>query len=296
MESKILESRRKVHPLESEPGVLLGWLLSFNFRQLPWMEPSTGTLEEYPSSSGSTGSEVAACHGVCHKLTRKDMLKIMVTESCNGHLDVDCYTLRRVTVQSYSGRPLQACIFVHIGANVSFPSTKLWHPSLTSINPGAATPSNNHSSSGSGRGRAAAVAPPFHACSKRYLKLLQVGARENNLDPKVLRFLDALPTYTPHAMGRLVVGVYAVMAFTVLALPMLLLYVVHGGVKKKFRSSWHFQRMLLWFLKGAWVIHDILLELGLVLGRSDTAAWETYMQECGGVATDSKGNLLAYKL
>lgn len=286
MESKILTTRRRVTALESEAGLLKGWHLSFNFRQFPYIEPSTGTLEEYRCDSstdhgdpqgslaedagsgnkrnGNIAGVTCACHGVCHKLSRKDMIRIMVTESCNGHLDVDCYTLRKVTVETYSGRSLPAYIFVHIDKNVAFSTSQSWHPASRTL---------------------------FHGCSKRYLKLLQVGARENGLDPKYVRFLDALPTYTPTQLGQVIVGAYAVIALGMMLFPMLLLYLACGCRKRSFRCSWYFQAMLLTFLRGAWVVEKYCIP-PMAAGRNDTSAWETYMAECGGLAVDSGGHYL----
>ncbi|KAK3253260.1 hypothetical protein CYMTET_37486 [Cymbomonas tetramitiformis] len=126
-----LEKRRGIKPVESVPGKLKEWQLSFNHRG------GMGTLDQ------GTGSTV---HGVCHLLAPSDYATLCRMEE--GYSEVE------VVVEAYDGRAITATIFC------SLPDR-----------------------------RTTDGIPPL-----RYLKLLQEGAREWDLDQGYRVWLDSLPS------------------------------------------------------------------------------------------------------
>jgi hypothetical protein len=64
MHPNVLSGRRKIHPIESIPGVLEGLQSTFDLQGVPGLEPCFGNIKENPQSE---------IHGVLHKLTSKDL-------------------------------------------------------------------------------------------------------------------------------------------------------------------------------------------------------------------------------
>lgn len=97
-----LSGRRKIRPLESIPGVLEGWQLTFDLRGIPAVEPCFGNIKENPNSE---------VHGVLHKMTSKQFKHLMATEGGSG-VDENGYIPYKVHVHAYDGRMIEAYALV----------------------------------------------------------------------------------------------------------------------------------------------------------------------------------------
>jgi len=102
MHPSVLSGRRKIHPLESIPGVLEGWQLTFDLRGIPGIEPCFGNIKENPDSE---------IHGVLHRITGKELKRLLATER-GGGTDVNGYIPYKVNVHAYDGRIIEAYALV----------------------------------------------------------------------------------------------------------------------------------------------------------------------------------------
>jgi hypothetical protein len=88
--------------VESIPGVLEGWQLTFDLRGIPGVEPCFGNIKENPDSE---------IHGVLHKITGKEFKRLIKTERGSG-VDADGYIPYKVNVHAYDGRMIEAYALV----------------------------------------------------------------------------------------------------------------------------------------------------------------------------------------
>jgi len=102
MYPNVLSGRRKILPLESIPGVLEGWQLTFDLRGIPGLEPCFGNIKENPDSE---------IHGVLHKMTNKQFKHLLATETGSG-VDKNGYIPYKVNVHAYDGRMIEAYALV----------------------------------------------------------------------------------------------------------------------------------------------------------------------------------------
>ncbi|CAF0858702.1 unnamed protein product [Rotaria sordida] len=102
MHPDILTGRRKIRPVESIPGILEGWQLTFDLRGIPAVEPCFGNIKENPDSE---------IHGVLHKMTSKEFKHLMATEGGSG-IDANGYIPKKVNVHAYDGRIIEAYVLV----------------------------------------------------------------------------------------------------------------------------------------------------------------------------------------
>ncbi|CAF0885178.1 unnamed protein product [Didymodactylos carnosus] len=102
MYPNVLSGRRKIHPIESIPGILKGWQLTFDLGGIPAVEPCFGNIKENPHSE---------IHGVLHKMTEKDFKHLMATERGSG-VDANGYIPHKVNVYAYDGRIIEAYALV----------------------------------------------------------------------------------------------------------------------------------------------------------------------------------------
>jgi len=102
MSPRVLSGRRKIHPIESIPGVLEGWQLTFDLRGIPGVEPCFGNIKE------NSESEI---HGVLHQMTGQDFKRLLATEG-GGGVDRNGYIPLKVDVHAYDGRIIQAYALV----------------------------------------------------------------------------------------------------------------------------------------------------------------------------------------
>lgn len=102
MHPKVLTGRRKIPPIESIPGVLEGWQLTFDLKGIPAIEPGFGNIKE------NAQSEV---HGILHKMTGKQFKHLLATEGGNG-ADPNGYIPYKVIVHAYDGRLIEAYALV----------------------------------------------------------------------------------------------------------------------------------------------------------------------------------------
>lgn len=102
MHKNILSGRRKIHPLESIPGVLEGWQLTFDLRGVPGVEPCFGNIKQNPDSE---------IHGILHKMTERDFKRLLATEGGSG-VDANGYIPHKVNVHAYDGRMIEAYALV----------------------------------------------------------------------------------------------------------------------------------------------------------------------------------------
>lgn len=102
MHPNVLTGRRKIKPIESIPGVLEGWQLTFDLRGIPAIEPCFGNIKPNPASE---------VHGVLHKMSSKDFKHLLTTEGGNG-INANGYVPHRVNVHTYDGRNIEAYALV----------------------------------------------------------------------------------------------------------------------------------------------------------------------------------------
>jgi hypothetical protein len=102
MNPNVVSGRRKLQPIESIPGVLEGWQLTFDARGVPGVEPCFGNIKENPQSE---------IHGILHKLTRKDFKRLMATEGGSG-VDANGYIPTKVNIHAYDGRMIEGYALV----------------------------------------------------------------------------------------------------------------------------------------------------------------------------------------
>jgi len=99
MNANVLTKRRKINPLESLPGVLHGWKLSFEYQGIPFIEPSWAVVHP--------GASTDNCHGVLHKMIKEDFIKLLKSEGGGGY-DIEGYIPVEVYVNTYDGRSIRA--------------------------------------------------------------------------------------------------------------------------------------------------------------------------------------------
>ncbi|CAF3026133.1 unnamed protein product [Rotaria socialis] len=102
MHPDTLTRRRKIQPIESIPGILEGWQLTFDLRGIPGVEPCFGNIKENPDSE---------IHGILHKMTSKDFRHLMTTEG-GGGVDANGYIPTKLNVHAYDGRIIEAYALV----------------------------------------------------------------------------------------------------------------------------------------------------------------------------------------
>ncbi|CAF4250264.1 unnamed protein product [Adineta steineri] len=108
----VLTGRRKIHPIESIPGVLEGWQLTFDLRGIPALEPCFGNIKENPD---------AEVHGILHKMTGKQFKYLLTTEGGSG-VNPNGYIPNKVNVHAYDGRIIEAYTLVVRRASPSIAS------------------------------------------------------------------------------------------------------------------------------------------------------------------------------
>jgi len=96
-----LTTRRKIKPLESIGGILPGWKFSFDFLGLPFVEPAFSVVHP--------GEPSDCCHGVLHKMTKKDFIRLLRSEG-GGGFEVEGYRPVEVYVDAYDGRKIRAYV------------------------------------------------------------------------------------------------------------------------------------------------------------------------------------------
>ena len=102
MEPNVLTGRRKIQPIESIPGVLEGWQLTFDLRGIPGIEPCFGNIRE---------NSECEIHGVLHKMTNIQFKHLLETEGGSG-VDPDGYIPMKFNVCAYDGRIIEAYALV----------------------------------------------------------------------------------------------------------------------------------------------------------------------------------------
>jgi hypothetical protein len=122
MNAHTLTKRRKIIPLESVPGILNGWKFSFEYRGLPFIEPSFAVVHP--------GDAKDRCHGVLHKMSKADFINLLRSEGNAGAgYDKEGYKPIEVFVKAYDGRTIRAYALsstkgaLHQG-RVSYPSKR----------------------------------------------------------------------------------------------------------------------------------------------------------------------------
>jgi hypothetical protein len=100
--SDVLTGRRKIKPVESIPGVLEGWQLTFDLRGVPGVEPAFGNIKPNPT---------AEIHGLLHKMTGEEFKYLLTTEGGGGERDTG-YIPTLLPVLAYDGRVIQAYALV----------------------------------------------------------------------------------------------------------------------------------------------------------------------------------------
>ena len=98
----VLSGRRKIHPIESIPGILEGWQLTFDLRGLPAVEPCFGNIKENPQSE---------VHGILHQMTGTEFKQLLASEG-GGGVDANGYIPYKVSVNAYDGRTISAYALV----------------------------------------------------------------------------------------------------------------------------------------------------------------------------------------
>jgi hypothetical protein len=101
MNPVVLSERRKVYPIQSLPCTVPGYELNFNYRGVPYFEPSFASIhriKEFPRKN-----RLIEAHGVIHLISKREMWAIRLSEGGNGH-DGLGYDLQEVTVTTYSGK------------------------------------------------------------------------------------------------------------------------------------------------------------------------------------------------
>jgi len=255
MGSLSLTERRKIYPVESHPAILTGYMLSFNYKSIPFINPASGTVEK-------SSTENAACHGVVHKITIAEFDQLVRSELMCDDEALNSYTIEKLKVTTYDGVDILATVFVNNPKVVSAAS-------FTSI------PCCPHG-----------IVHP--ACTKRYLKLLQDGARENNLDAKYIEFLDALPYYDPSLLDKVVMLVVFLSILPFLLVPLLTLRCFYTRIEMQGLRIVAALRIA--FCSGAWVVYEYLPD-GL-RGSNYVKEWCKFQQRCGFRVLDSGGRQL----
>eukprot|EP00455_Lapot_gusevi_P015584 TRINITY_DN1789_c0_g1_i1.p1 TRINITY_DN1789_c0_g1~~TRINITY_DN1789_c0_g1_i1.p1 ORF type:complete len:246 (+),score=56.14 TRINITY_DN1789_c0_g1_i1:267-1004(+) len=96
-----IEGARGIKCIESLPGILEDWKLSFQYRGIPFLEPCFATVQR------CQGAEV---HGICHLMTRDDFdNKLRATEGGMG-VYPHGYVPVAVQVKLYDGRTVEAFV------------------------------------------------------------------------------------------------------------------------------------------------------------------------------------------
>jgi hypothetical protein len=102
MHPSVFSGRRKIQPLESIPGILEGWQLTFDLAGIPGVEPCFGNIKENPDSE---------IHGVLHKITGEEFKRLITSERGSG-VDANGYIPYKVNVHAYDGRMIEAYALV----------------------------------------------------------------------------------------------------------------------------------------------------------------------------------------
>ena len=102
MSPKVLSGRRKIHPIESTPGILEGWQLTFDLRGIPAVEPCFGNIKE---------NGECEVHGILHRMTGSEFRQLLASEGGAG-VDPNGYIPHEVSVKAYDGRTISAYALV----------------------------------------------------------------------------------------------------------------------------------------------------------------------------------------
>jgi hypothetical protein len=247
MEKSVLEIRRMIKPAESIAAIAPKYMLTFNQPGLPYREPGFATIEPLPSQNiGVNGSAngkneeeegYRPVHGVAHLMTPTQWEYYKETEGAAGHSDTG-YGVVEVDVEAYDGRKFKAFTLMTQPKSIATLKGKKALPSL------------------------------------RYLKLLQNGAKEHDLDPDYQKYLNELVPYETHGVGgKIGAVVMAVIAYGLL-LPAFVFMRLYRKIKglhsvdKESLISKFYAKYFTFVFGFSWVIHDIVKP---VLGCGVTA-------------------------
>ena len=196
----VLTKRRRIVPLESKRAVVHGWELSFEYKGVAFVEPAFGTLRRAPGS---------VVHGVCHRLSRRDWSKLLLSEGGNGREDVPGYRGVPVECEVY---PEDVVAGGDDGAGKSI---------ITAL---ALVVSDE------------SILRPGQVSSDRYAKLVSLGAQESKLDQDYIDFLEAHPRMHPTCAGK-AVAVLLLLAFSPILVAAFIAWKCCNGKGQPFRPA-----------------------------------------------------------
>ncbi|KAI9025599.1 hypothetical protein DFJ74DRAFT_45284 [Hyaloraphidium curvatum] len=227
--SKVLSGRRKVFPKESVPVKVPGWVMRYAARGAPFLEPAFGVLIPRPADAPESEPD---CHGVCHRITSDEFLKIVATEGGGGQPSMG-YSIVEVTAESTSGTPRTFHRVLSLGAG-----SKVWFNLL---------------------------------CSARYKELVVDGAKQGGVDPSYVSYLESIPHYDSSATwGRKIGRLISIAIMGTLVIPAFLLtsrlQLEPGG-----RGTYFIQKFWLLPIRTmTWVLHDYVLRHVLGSGTDNS--------------------------
>ena len=194
MNAKVFCKRRKITAQAILPATLPGYVLSFAYDGIPYLEPAFATCcrrddAAHHNAHANDDDDTPDVHGVAFLVTRGELTRILATEGGLGWGDCGGYRLHEAAAVGYDGRRLTVATLV--GGPVRGP------PSL--------------------RNRPSA----------RYMRLCVAGAKANNLRKDYVAWLETRhATYAAPAAGqpraRRVAA--AQFLFNVLSIPLMLVY------------------------------------------------------------------------
>jgi hypothetical protein len=184
MNAKVLSGRRKVFPVESYPMKTPGWVMRYASRGACYLEPAFGVI--IPRPDDAPASEPDA-HGVAHRITVLEFLQIVATVGFGQYLSLIKGHLINVSStgrqEGGGGHPELGYSIVEVVAETTSEPKRTLQRVLSL---GAGTKCR------------------FDLlCSARYKEIVVDGAKEGNVEPSYIEYLESIPHYDPSGtVGR----------------------------------------------------------------------------------------------
>ncbi|KAL1917542.1 uncharacterized protein VTP21DRAFT_3935 [Calcarisporiella thermophila] len=269
MNSAVLTGRRKIIPAESIPCVADGYFLSFDYAGLPYVEPCFASVIRLSDPTKRVTREEAenihnrtmcnapfywdeahpklppTLHGVLHKLTKRQFLRVLETEGGAGSGSDTGYLVIEIECRQYA--PIHNDSVTKLSSNRVLDNGLKTISALTLIGGKRATRPN--------------LQP-----SIRYLNILREGAREHGLDPSYIKHLESLRPYGTNLPLRTRIGRYFLLPALLPAILLLFIYVL---IRRHPRLKLFAAYMLYWLGQTAWFFHDNLLRFIIGSGVKD---------------------------
>ena len=205
MSEEVFAKRRQIKSQESRPCIVPGFVLSYAMDGIPFIEPCFATCVKrehspYPNPRPDV-------HGVAFLITESEFTRVLATEGGSGWNDGSCggYRVSEVEAVDYQGKKMNVL-------------------TLTNL------PEDNYRPMES-----------YKNCpSERYKNLVVNGAKQSNIDPNYIKWLETQQSYdkSQHGLKQRIALVVQVLFFLPLLFSMLVGNFIFMRLCGKERTPW----------------------------------------------------------